>query len=604
MKNYVELLNDEDTRYLCQVIGGKFLRKLYENNAKRFNKMLPGFRPGKLSDERTFNFAVDNRNKEFVATFFNRWIHNHLEEISSEITKTGDGIIELAEVLAMSVFNGRPQLYFVLTETQPSEDSCAIFCHLIEKIIDKMSDKNLIDKFVSELQECSTYVSLCQVHKAENGKSMLHRLADIQDGELTEVVSQEHLHLPLKDGLSTEGFIGVWFWKTLVGDNDDCIFTSYCHALQPIELVIVKDCPTMPDLAKKLQSGISCEPHSERIVFAIDKGTTFEGIYCNRDTSFSRFGKVILNPEITKLPVLDIKQSKFIMVGGATFLTKIGIETPSELIEIHNQTDEQEQPGQKSSVIHFVESEELSLKNPDINDNYEQLLMTIQNELSEAGATNSSIRGLSAILYSAYINRIPLLLAGPNGMEIVTAFTASLNCTRPAVLTCEGELEPQALLACENSSSNVIVIENPLNTKWNNAVIKMISKRTKMYFLLNPFAEDLTIEPRGLFNYCLPILTELFVESFSTSRYIGGKFSAKYKPYVPQKTNRLYDKLFNAMNIKSLTRSNCQQILSDVHELLKTNDYQMILYSLAYVLGEASELEDFLEKYESVLRAT
>ena len=80
MKNYIDSLTKEELRYICERIGGKNLRDDYKRNTKTFNKYKPGFRPGNLSDDETYNLHVQIK-IAFVANLLNS--HDEwLKEIS------------------------------------------------------------------------------------------------------------------------------------------------------------------------------------------------------------------------------------------------------------------------------------------------------------------------------------------------------------------------------------------------------------------------------------------------------------------------------------------------------------------------------------------
>lgn len=891
MSNYVEQLSNDDIYYLSTIIGGRLLRDIYKKNTKAFNKKRPGFRPGNLSDEETFNFAATNKDEPFVAIFFNLWIDDRLKEISSEIAKQKDAGVQeelaVAETLAKSVFDKSPELFFRLTSSIPPIENADFFYQYIELAREKTvssSDESrsddgevLSEKALEELEkvhqakidsineenekamfeakqaekrlqdtinslenearsqkeqnqalkkeldgfkqlssfeipsqnftihEDYMYASLCQVYTDDRGQNRLLRMADVWDGELSTLFVSDapnYSHLFRKDGPDTEGFIGIWDWKTVPNNLDptkDYIITAYDSTSQPIEFAIIKDCPSVYDLAAKLQQGIAYDYHSQRIVFGVSIGGSYEGIYCDNETALFQSGKVVLKPDSIKLPIYNIKRSDYIRFDDIAIISKLGLGIPSKLIrtkdpieivqklivdratwpvmqrggfvrneyrqvkdflsglpteelfdeicricdcsveeakgfvddfigradefaagntlensilaqiirndpalyasclgeigtdwekanqekvqaaqsallsiqqdeaesrkrceekekeysllsekikESEQKIDEQKHLAEEvenlvkekieraranaaefiaeNAFVHsernakktievstvasketqeaekFIDSEELSVEDPDVNDNYEQVLQTINNELLEAGVADSSVVGLSVILYSAYVNRIPLLLAGPNGMDIACAFYAALKCMKPAVLSCEGDLNDQDIKRCLSSSNDLVVVETPFQAEWRNAVIKMLSRRDKMYILVHPYAEDLCIEPKGLFNYCVPLLTEMFVNSFATGQLVGGRCSKDYKPYVSQVKKGLYDKLLTLMNIRSIAKMSCQVLLSDLHKLSRTGgvdaDYEMILYPMAYVLGETNTLEDYINE--------
>lgn len=261
-------------------------------------------------------------------------------------------------------------------------------------------------------------------------------------------------------------------------------------------------------------------------------------------------------------------------------------------------------PLAKSSYFFTRGKEFVSEEEPDTNENWEQLLQTVQNELDEAGVAKEYVNGLSALLYSAYINQIPLLFAGPNGADIAKAFSISISCRIPATLRCEGKFSSQAITDCESSGDNIVVIEYPFQAEWQNNIIKLISKRDKFYIVVHPFAEDLVIEPRGLFNYCIPILTEVFVDKMPTNKYVGGCLKDNFQQFENKETVTSYNKLLKKMRVNSIAKANIQKIVSDTHKLLKNNnidnDYQLILYPIAYAFSELDTLSNYLDNTENL----
>ncbi len=246
----------------------------------------------------------------------------------------------------------------------------------------------------------------------------------------------------------------------------------------------------------------------------------------------------------------------------------------------------------------FVKGKDFETESPENNENYGQLLETIQDELIEAGVDRNSVIGLSAVLYSAYINRIPLLLAGPGGNDIAIAFSIALNCRYPAILKCEGVNFRKPISECIASKDDLVIIEQPLQPVWEHEIISLISNRMKFFILVHPFAEDLVIEPRGLFNYCVPIFTELFVNSIATRNYFGGNLTKNFGHFINKESRKNHEKLLNKMRVSSIAKNNIQSIISDVHKMLNVEvedtDYCMLLYPLAVALGEMDILNEYL----------
>lgn len=250
----------------------------------------------------------------------------------------------------------------------------------------------------------------------------------------------------------------------------------------------------------------------------------------------------------------------------------------------------------------FTAHEEINGDEPDVNDTYDQLLQTIQFELCEAGVVDEYRVSLAALLYGAYVRHIPILLAGPNGHEIADAFTAAIDARTAAFFTCTGD-KNGSFDQCETSDDDIVVIENPLQAQWENDVLRLISKREKFYILTQPFADDLVVEPRGLFNYCLPVLTELFVSGIPTRNYMGGKMSEAFKHYVPETISGKYGKILDELSITSLAKGNAQALITDISKLSERNEadeiLQLLLYPLAYAVGKQHILMEKIDAMDN-----
>lgn len=249
----------------------------------------------------------------------------------------------------------------------------------------------------------------------------------------------------------------------------------------------------------------------------------------------------------------------------------------------------------------FTGSELFVSEDPDVNEKYEDLLLSIQNELLEAGVKDTYAVALSALLYAAYVERIPVLLAGPNSYEVVEAFSIAMNCHIPAVLDCGNSYSSNAITACEKSSEEIIVIKQPFQNDWRNAIVEMLSKREHFYFIVHPFAEDLIVEPKGLFNYCIPVLTDMFIEGAPTKKYVGGKLSSSFAHLHSSECFEGYDNIVNEIRAGAMARYNVRKLSADIQKLLGVDNdtvFRLLLYPLAFALGEISEFMSVIEDAE------
>lgn len=83
-------------------------------------------------------------------------------------------------------------------------------------------------------------------------------------------------------------------------------------------------------------------------------------------------------------------------------------------------------------------------------------------ELAEAGIAEQYRSGLSAFLCAAYIEKQPLLLTGPNAIDIAQAFSAAVTAHKHGVLCCEGNHVRQAIKKMGADDEDIVIINNLL----------------------------------------------------------------------------------------------------------------------------------------------
>ncbi len=235
---------------------------------------------------------------------------------------------------------------------------------------------------------------------------------------------------------------------------------------------------------------------------------------------------------------------------------------------------------------------------------YDYLLGNIQDELIEAGIDQEKALALGAFLYAAYCNRVPVLLAGPNSLQIANVMSVSLTGNIISTINCNQEYVPEWAQEIETHDIKIVAFRNPFRHDWIHPIIEKLESPDKFYLLLHPFAEDLCIEPAGLLNYVLPVLTEAFVTGKATGNYTGAAFSENFAHYQPAKSDiRLHASKLKKLVSQPILRSNIQQILTDAHTLLPemSEDVDMLLglVPAAYILGKGDTLLSVLEDSSS-----
>lgn len=222
---------------------------------------------------------------------------------------------------------------------------------------------------------------------------------------------------------------------------------------------------------------------------------------------------------------------------------------------------------------------------------------SIVDELGESGVEGHYISSLAIYMFSAYTNHAHLLLAGPNGESIANAFSIGLFGKYAAVFDCNQKYDKKAIDIMMSSDDEVVIIKNPLCAEWRDAIMNLLIGNSKFLILLNPFSEDLSIEPKGLFNYVLPLFTETIINDSVRDKFIGKKQATSYEKYERRKEKPMYRDFLKKLNTTPLLTNRIQRVLTDMHYLDKeadnTVDYLYVFFPYAYITGMGSV---FVEK--------
>lgn len=194
--------------------------------------------------------------------------------------------------------------------------------------------------------------------------------------------------------------------------------------------------------------------------------------------------------------------------------------------------------------------------------------------------SNKLINGLACFLYAAYLNHVPVLLAGPNAKDIADAFSAAIFGQYSERIQLRGTYQ-----SIPETDKPFVVVENVFSLNWIDHVNTIIENLEYCWFT-NAFAENLIIEPRGLYNYMVPIVTDLFVSGPSKSDYDGGKQIKKFDE-LKSKSERS-DKFLTKIGAGNLYLKNIGRILGTVKKMSNYDrdlDYYFALVPYAIVTG-------------------
>ena len=243
---------------------------------------------------------------------------------------------------------------------------------------------------------------------------------------------------------------------------------------------------------------------------------------------------------------------------------------------------------------YYVDGQSLKQELLDENASWSDTVETLRHELGEAGVSSEYAQMLACFLYAAYRNHQPLLLAGSYSASIVDAFSASLFGKTAGTLDCCEPFSRDALKRVEDSEDRVIIIKNAFHDPWMTSVVDLLQNAGKQYFIVHPFIEDLAIEPRSLYNYILPIITEVLVDHFASRNFVGGMMAQSYEEHTPIQASP--DGLVRKLRLGKYAEIRLQHMLADAQNMLDTESKDMAFllayFPYAYVTGQTALLED------------
>lgn len=240
----------------------------------------------------------------------------------------------------------------------------------------------------------------------------------------------------------------------------------------------------------------------------------------------------------------------------------------------------------------------------DIAHSYKDSIDYISDELAEAGVESYYRDPFACFLYAAYINKEHLLFAGPNGESIANAFSVALLGKSAGVLDCDYKYDQSIVNNMLSSDDQIIIIKNPFSNGWIYKLLDEGRLSNKLFIYVTPFSEDLVIEPKGLYNYFIPVFTEGFINDVPTNDFVGSKMSDDYEEYERKNVKSFYNDYFKAINVNGYLLSKIQRLLNDMHCLYKetdnTVDYLFIHFGYAYVTGKKELLIDRIKNESSI----
>jgi hypothetical protein len=206
-------------------------------------------------------------------------------------------------------------------------------------------------------------------------------------------------------------------------------------------------------------------------------------------------------------------------------------------------------------------------ENLEKNQSIEDLIDTLRYELVNKGVAERYALPLAGYMYAAYLNKMPLILAGPCAREIAHAFSAALFGRTAGHMVCLGDYAEAVWHQAATSNDSVILIDNMFNPVWNQILFQTYSKLDKYFLAVTPYSEELMIEPKGLLNYFTPLFTELLVDHMPSQNYMGGRYNPDLEMQLPLKDTR-HSELLKNISLTGFARKRINQVLDVTQQVL------------------------------------
>lgn len=227
---------------------------------------------------------------------------------------------------------------------------------------------------------------------------------------------------------------------------------------------------------------------------------------------------------------------------------------------------------------------------------WEQEVMYLAQDLKKAGIDEKYAKQFAAFLYSAMVQNKLLLLAGPNGADIADALSA-VTCGKTASRLCiqNGQI-PEI---CYDEVSEIICLEKPFEIgfeKWTH----LNKCKNKYFILVHPTPEDLMIEPKTVFSYALPVLTEPLIGSDASCSYRGAFRSQEFAAFSFTKDREQEELVASELRMGRVAKKHINEVAETMHYILRNSanfpDIMFAYVPYAVATGQVSSLLDEIDE--------
>jgi len=154
---------------------------------------------------------------------------------------------------------------------------------------------------------------------------------------------------------------------------------------------------------------------------------------------------------------------------------------------------------------------------PEMIESISELHDCLKENLENAGVKKDRCSALASYLISAYMLRIPLIIAGYGADTVIDAFSAAITNKTAHRIVYNSDFEIE--LIAKVPKTDIIAVHDAFQ---GNGFFRLSTLQNAPYicFIL-PTSEELAIEPRGIYNYALPVFTDFFIQFTAKNEFLG-----------------------------------------------------------------------------------
>ena len=233
------------------------------------------------------------------------------------------------------------------------------------------------------------------------------------------------------------------------------------------------------------------------------------------------------------------------------------------------------------------------------------IIRVLKSNLKRSGVSEHYAEGLAKYLIAAYMHKQPLILVGPNSLDIIEAFAAAVCHQTYTCLTCDDNYSAQIHNLLGAHQERLVVLNNLISSAYIGHLEEILSHKDLFFIATHPYKEDLQVEPKSLYGFMLPIFTEFLVSESASGMYTGismtneaslFKLSELEDDYAVSKLNSFAPSPLVLNKVNTLFARMADLMEEDEDECgYKDIEVVLALLPLAYAQMKINKLEDAIE---------